>query len=122
MASTRLNNSAGEYCLQQRGYNRALDFEMYKFKCIPKESVMPGLGVNMPMMTNGYNNNVLSKNASDVESALFGINSTNLVNPRQPVHCQAKKLPETSFFPLPKKFLPEPLVVEKCQRPIGPFC
>ena len=122
MASTRLNNSAGEYCLQQRGYNRALDFELYKFKCIPKESAMPGLGVNMHMMTNGYNNNVLSRNASDVESALFGINSTNLVNPRPPVYCQAKKLPEASFFPLPKKFLPEPLVVEKCQRPVGPFC
>ena len=122
MASTRLNNSAGEYCLQQRGYNRALDFELYKFKCIPKESAMPGLGVNMPMMTNGYNNNVLSRNASDVESALFGINSTNLVKPRPPVYCQYKTLPIASFFPLPKKFIPEPLVVEKCQRPIGPFC
>ena len=122
MASTRLNNSAGEYCLQQRGYNRALDFELYKFKCIPKESSMPGLGVNMAMMINGYNNNVLSRNASDVESALFGINSTNLVKPRPPVYCQAKTLPVASFFPLPKKFIPEPLVVEKCQRPIGPFC
>jgi len=122
MASTRLNNSTGEYCLQQRGYNRALDFELYKFKCIPKESAMPGLGVNMPMMTNGYNNNVLSRNASDVESALFGINSTNLVKPRAPVYCQANTLPVASFFPLPKKFIPEPLVVEKCQRPIGPFC
>ena len=27
------------------------NFELYKFKCIPKESAMPGLGVNMPMMT-----------------------------------------------------------------------
>jgi hypothetical protein len=122
MASTRLNNSKGEYCLQQRGYNRALDFELYKFKCIPSESAFPGLGVNMPMMTNGFNNNVLSRNASDVESALFGINSTNLVNARAPVHCKINTLPTKNFFPLPKRFIPEPLVVETCQRPSGPFC
>ena len=31
-------------------------------------------------------------------------------------------MPEKEFFELPKKFLPEPLVVEKHQRPKGPFC
>ena len=122
MTSTRLNNDKGEYCQQQRNMRLAEQFTLYKYKCISGDSAFPCVGINTPAMTNGYNNNVLSKNTSDVESALFGINSTNLVNPRQPVHCQAKQLPEASFFPLPKKFLPEPLVVEKCQRPIGPFC
>ena len=121
MSSTRLNNSPGEYCLQQYGYNHASAFELYKYKCIAFESAMPGLGVNMPMMTNGYNNNVLSQNGPDVESALFGINSTNLVKPRPPVYCKPNHLPVKNFFPLLKKFIPEPLVVEKCQRPIGPF-
>ena len=122
MASTRLNNSPGEYCLQQAGYQHAQNFELYKYKCIPKQSAFPGLGVNMPMMINGYNNGVLSQNASNVESALFGINSTNLVNPRLPVYCKINKLPTKNFFPLPQRFLPVPLVIEKCQRPVGPFC
>ena len=91
MASTRLNNSAGEYCLQQRGYNRALDFELYKFKCIPKESAMPGLGVNMPMMTNGYNNNVLSRNASDVESALLAKPESKATPPQNPMSADRVK-------------------------------
>ena len=30
------------------------------------------------MMTNGYNNSILSKNASDIESALFGIGATQI--------------------------------------------
>lgn len=122
MASTRLNNDSGEYCLQQRGYNRALDFNLYKYKSIPTRSAFPGLGINMPLMTNGYNNNILSRNTTDVESALLGIDSTNHVNPRQHVYCQKNDLPTTNFFPLPERFLPEPLVVEKCQRPKGPFC
>lgn len=122
MASTRLNNDSGEYCLQQRGNNRALDFNLYKYKGIPTHSAFPGLGINMPLMINGYNNNVLSRNTTDVESALLGIDSTNLVNPRQHVYCQKNDLPTMNFFPLPERFLPEPLVVEKCQRPKGPFC
>ena len=121
MASTRLNNSAGEYCLQQRGYNRALDFEIYKFKCIPKQSAMPGLGVNMPMMTNGYNNGILSKNASDIESALFGIGSTNLVKQKPAVKPELNCMGNVKFFNRLESIMPKPLVVEKFQRPIGPF-
>ena len=51
---------------------------LYKYKCISNESALPCVGINAPMMTNGYNNSILSKNASDIESALFGIGATQI--------------------------------------------
>jgi hypothetical protein len=53
----------------------------------------------------------------DIESALFGINSTNLVDPQAPVVPQLKQLPEVKFFERMAFFMPEPLVVEKASRP-----
>jgi len=122
MTSTRLNNDNSEYCKQQRDSRLAEQFTLYKYKCISNDSALPCVGINAPMMTNGYNNNILSNNASDIESALFGIGSTNLVNTKAPVVAKIYKLPDKKFFTRHKSFLPEPLVVEKFQRPIGPFC
>ena len=121
MSSTQLINDKGEYCQQQRNMRLSEQFALYKYKCISNESALPCVGINAPMMTNGYNNSILSKNASDIESALFGIGATNLVEPKEPVIAQLNCLPNRSFFKRPKSFLPEPLVVEKFQRPIGPF-
>ena len=87
------------------------------------QSAFPCAGINMPMMTNGYNNKIrLSKNASDIESALFGIGSTNLVKPKAPVVPKLNRMPHIAFFNRLPVFLPEPLVIENCQRAKGPFC
>jgi hypothetical protein len=122
MSSTQLINDKGEYCQQQRNMRLSEQFALYKYKCISNESAFPCVGINTPMMTNGYNNNILSKNAPDIESALFGIGSTNLVKAKEPVVAHMNCLPHKKFFERPKSFLPEPLVVEKFQRPVGPFC
>lgn len=122
MSSTRLNNDKAEYCQQQRDARLAEQFALYKYKCISNDSAFPCVGINTPMMTNGYNNDLLSNNASDIESALFGIGSTNLVRAKAPVVAKINKLPNKKFFTRPESFIPEPLVVEKFQRPIGPFC
>ena len=122
MASTRMNNTPGEYRLQQNEYLHQRNFMLFKNNAVPTQSVFPGLGINMPLMNGGYQNEVLSRNTADVESALFGVGSTNLVNPKAPTYAKINKMPEKAFFELPKKFLPEPLVVEKHQRPKGPFC
>jgi len=122
MSSTRLNNDKGEYCQQQRDARLAEQFALYKYKCISNDSAFPCVGINTPMMTNGYNNDLLSNNASDIESALFGIGSTNLVRAKAPVVAKINCLPNKKFFNRPKSFIPEPLVVRKFQRPIGPFC
>jgi hypothetical protein len=48
---------------------------------------------------------------------LFGINSTNLVETQKPVVPQLKTLPDVSFFGRMQLVMPDPLVVEKFQRP-----
>ena len=59
----------------------------------------------------------LSSNACDIESQLFGIGSTNLVNPQkqtQPKFHDVKSLNMIDRLPM---VIPEPLIVEKNQRP-----
>ena len=73
------------------------------------------------MMTNGYNNDILSNNASDIESALFGIGSTNLVRAKAPVVAKLNCLPNKKFFNKPKSFIPEPLVVRKISETYWPL-
>ena len=53
----------------------------------------------------------------DVESALFGIDSTNLVNPRPAVCNKPVSKPDINFFERNAVFLPDPLVIEDKQRP-----
>ena len=122
MCDTSLKNSPGWYCQGQNGLQKSFRETMWKYKCISGQSAFPCAGINMPMMINGYNNEVLSKNTADIESALFGIGSTNLVKPKAPVRPELKCMPNIAFFNQLPKYLPEPLVVEKYQRPIGPFC
>ena len=76
----------------------------------------------MPRMKSGYNNNILSQNTADIESALLGIGSTNLVESKQPVIAKVNNLPSQKFFNRLQTFVPEPLVIQKHQRPTGPFC
>ena len=121
MASTRLNNSTGLYCQEQKAKQKTYRHEMWKYKCISKNTAFPSVGINMPMMTNGYNNQILSQNAPDIESALFGIGSSNLVKPKAVVIPELKCTNNIKFFNRLETFLPEPLVIHKHQRPIGPF-
>ena len=58
-----------------------------------------------------------SKNSVQIESSLFGINSTNLVNPEKPILPKLIKLPEVSYFEKIQTFMPEPIVINNNQRP-----
>ena len=119
---TSLKNSKGMYCLEQKAIDRQFDTNIWKFITIATDTRFPCAGVNMPMMTNGYNNNILSKNASDIESALFGIGSTNLVRSKPLVTPKLNEINQIKFFNTMNTFLPEPLVIERNQRAKGPFC
>lgn len=121
MTDTSLKNSRGMYCLEQRNLERQHDERMWKYKCMAYDSAFPCVGVNMPMMNNGYNNGVLSNNAADIESALFGIGSTNLVTPKPKVMPRLNNLKNVKFFNRLNTIMPNPLIVEKYQRPIGPY-
>ena len=115
MTSTRNNNTPGDYCLQQRSYTDSLNYSEYKNSQVGSayHNAIPCMGITPSHMPR----EAFSKNSIEIESSLFGINSTNLVNPQQPIVPELIKLPEVSYFKKLQMFMPEPLVVQKDQRP-----
>ena len=115
MASTRNKNTCSNYCLEQRITTQSFKYLEYQngaagaayTPALPCMGVIPG---QMPR-------ELFSRNSVDIESALFGINSTNLVETQKPVVPELKTLPEISFFGRMQLVMPDPLVVEKSQRP-----
>jgi hypothetical protein len=115
MASTRNKNTPGNYCLENRQYSEFSNYTLY-----PNSQY--GYAYNTSLPGNGLLPaqipwSKLSYNPSDTESFLFGINSTNLVNPAPCFVPEIAKLPSTNIFEKGVVFLPEPLVIEKRQRP-----
>ncbi|OUU30815.1 MAG: hypothetical protein CBB97_00765 [Candidatus Endolissoclinum sp. TMED37] len=121
MASTQLKNSKGMFKLQQNLNNEHLNYNKYKHQSIPINSHFPNLGINQGNMKAGFHNNILSNNPCDIESSLFGISSTNLVQPSFNPTPSLNTLNDKSFFDLPNAFLPNPLIIENNQRPKGPY-
>ena len=115
MASTRNNNTPGNYCLQQRGYSLALDYDLYKNSQYGHAytPAIPSLGYTPSHMPR----NTLSNNPVEIESTLFGINSTNLVSPTPPIRPKLKTVPEIEYFERTPMIMPQPLVMEGNQRP-----
>ena len=115
MTSTRNKNTDGNYYLEQRGYALSRDYETYKYSQSGKayNVALPCLGFNPSHMPRG----TLSYNPVEIESALFGINSTNLVQAQPPLKPMLKTIPEFSYFETLKMQMPNPLVIENGQRP-----
>ena len=114
MASTRNNNTKGDYCLRQRSIKQQRDHIEYVNgpSGSAYDPALPCLGFNpshMPAAT-------FSKNPVEIESSLFGINSTNLVNPAPAVVPQLKTLRETKFFDRMPLVMPLDLVIPNNQR------
>ena len=115
MASTRNKNTPGNYCLEERQYSDARQYTIYKHSAYG-EAVYTRLAGNG--LTPGQLPwNTLSYNAPDIESFLFGINSTNLVNPAPSLRPELKELKTANLFKTPDVYIPVPLVVPKNQRP-----
>ena len=115
MASTRNRNTPGNYSLEQREFKQSETYTLY-----PNSQY--GAAYNTRMPGNGLLPaqipwNKLSYNAADTESFLFGINSTNLVNPVPCFVPEINKLGSANIYEKKATFVPEPLVIEKNQRP-----
>jgi hypothetical protein len=76
--------------------------------------MLPGNGLNVARIPRTH----MSHNPVDIESSLFGINSTNLVNPAKPTKPSLINLQTTDVYKKEPVFLPEHLVIEKYQRPL----
>jgi len=115
MASTRNKNTPGDYYLEQYENTRSRNYTLYSNSQfgsayntrLPGNGLLPG---QIPW-------NKLSYNAPDIESFLLGINSTNLVNPAACFKPELAILQSTNIFDKAPTLIPEPLVVEKYQRP-----
>ena len=116
-----LKNSPGEYNLQQKSFRQTNQYLTYKYSQIPSQSKLPGLGINPGNMRGGFYNNILSFNPSNIESNLFGIRQIDLTQPKSNFKPCLNKLKEQTFLQTPNVFIPEPLVIQKNQRPVGPF-
>jgi hypothetical protein len=119
MASTNMKNLPGQYCKETNANFQ--NSEYLVSDRLPEKSVLPGLGVNSGSMTGAYNRNVLSNNTADLESYLFGIGTSNLVKTFQKPNSRLNQLDNLKFFEKPGFCMPNPMVVENRQRPIGPF-
>jgi len=118
MASTRNINTPGNYCLEERQYQHAQHYVLYKNSAYGEahDTKNPGLGLNPAQIPW----NKMSQNSADIESFLFGINSTNLVKPEQPLTAKLIHLPSENLFEQGKVCIPNPLYIQKNQRPAIP--
>ena len=103
------------------------EYKFYKHQNIPVKSKFPDMGVNMPKMTTGYNYNVLSNNTVDIENEITNRNviltKGTKVKRKEKIHPNINNLNMLEFFEKQKDvYIPEPLIIERCQRPKGPFC
>jgi hypothetical protein len=115
MASTRNKNTLGDYNLEQSEFKHSEKYKLYSNSQYGSayHTNLPGNGL-LPGQIDCRN---LSNNYSDIESFLFGINSTNLVNPVGPLVPDLKHLKTVNIYKKPIIYLPEPLIVERNQRP-----
>lgn len=115
MASTRNKNTPSNYCQQQLSYNQARQHTIYKHSAY-------GEAVDTKWAGNGLNPgqlpwNTMSHNAADIESFLFGVGSTNLVTPQPCLTPELKQLSTANVYEKEPTYIPQPLVMEKNQRP-----
>ena len=115
MASTRNKNTTSDYCLEQKQNTHIFGYTEYNNSQYGNayNNALPTVGITPSHMPR----QAFSKNSVDIESALFGINSTNLVTPQAPVVPNLVQLPEVAYFERLPFILPNPLVVENNQRP-----
>ena len=111
MASTRFRNAPGDYKIQERNKATAREWVTYDYKT--NTSILPNAGINMGRIP-AY---LLSNNQADVDSFLKGTYFNNLDDPKRGFTPRIKKVREVSYFEKDPIIMPEPLIVERNQRP-----
>lgn len=117
MSSTRNKNTIGDYKQEHQSYRRIIEYNSYKNSSygtpMDADVCIPTIG---PMPSN-VSRETFADNAIDVESMLRGTGETNLVFPKQKTVPQTNSILHKSFFERPTVELPEPMILERFQRP-----
>lgn len=112
MASTRNKNAIGDYQLEQKAYyNRYLNI-IDPVKQTPIQKTFPGNG----LLQGKVASKDLANNYTDIESTLFGIGSTNLVQSLPNVVPDIHSLPSLNVMDKLPMIIPEPIYVDTKQR------
>jgi len=116
MASTRNINTRGNYCMEQRQYFHLSQWNLYPHSSHGNayHTGIPGNG----LLQGRINSSQLSFNNTNIESFLFGIDSTNLTTDEFPsLTPEIKRLEQVNIFPNKPIYIPEKLIVSKDNRP-----
>lgn len=115
MASTRNLNTPGDYKMENQMYENNLNYLIDKNNMygVPKDTYFPGNGLLMGRIASEN----LANNYCDIESELFGIGSTNLVDPKPEVKPDIYSFKNLNIMNRVKMVIPEPLKINENQRP-----
>lgn len=115
MASTNNKNTPGNYKAEQAINSLIGNYTTYIQSAQGEAYTNHFAGDGLLMGTNART--TLCNNYTDVESQLFGIGATNLVNPKSLVKPEIKYMQSVSIIDRLPVVVPEPLILEKNQRP-----
>jgi len=115
MASTRNLNTPGDYKMENQMYENNLNYLIDKNNMygVPKDTYFAGNGLLMGRIASEN----LANNYCDIESELFGIGSTNLVDPKPEVKPDIHSFKNLNIMNRVKMVIPEPLKINENQRP-----
>ena len=94
MASTRNRNNPGDYRSEHNELLRGSHYKTYDSFAQPTESMLPGDG----LLTGRMGSQALATNSCDVESFLYGIGTSNLVETYQRPIAELKPLSSLSIM------------------------
>lgn len=114
MASTRNRNFQGNYDLEQQSNINNMQFNTYKNYGLAATNHFAGDGLLMGWRAPTS----LAYNATDIESQLRGISSTNLTGTSFKVEPDFKHMEHLSIIDRTPIILPQPLRVDLNQRPL----
>jgi hypothetical protein len=115
MSSTRSKNTPGNYQSEQKSFIQSLNYSVDKNNSYgaPTTTHFAGDG----LLAGRVAPENLYFNACDIESQLRGIGTSNLVEQHREVVPMPRNLDSLSIIDRLPILVPEPLVVEKNQRP-----
>jgi hypothetical protein len=115
-SNTRKKTNRGDYEMEQDFNNRFYDYygnpENYYGR--PPNTMLPGngmVGASMKLFD-------LANNACDIESMLRGYGTDNMVFRSAPIEPDLKKLPTLNMIDSQTTYMPDPLVIQRGQRPL----
>lgn len=117
MASTRNKNTVNDYKLKTLEESQQIAYKSYKHSASGAAHIpaLPDFGVGSACRT--LHPGLADDNAHDIESELFGIGSTNLVQPKKNVVQKSRRIPFYQYYSHVPMVMPDPLYIRTDQRP-----